>query len=225
MSKKYKPFDHLIKNSGPREKLIEYGAEVLKDNELLAIIFGTGYKKENVLELSARVLSDYGNKTILKARSVEDVMETAGLPPVKSCQLLAALELGRRLFTIDYSTFPTIRSPQDAYKIFQPMEDLKKETLEAIYLNPRNRIIHKETVSVGTLEKTFMDPAEIFEPAIACRAVTVIIAHNHPSGSCQPSAHDIEETKHIQQAGRILNKPLLDHLVIGKSKFQSIICK
>ena len=219
----YENLQERIKGSGPREKMLEYGPGSLKDNELLAIIFGTGTRDENVLELSGRVLADYGNKALLKTKSVGDVMETAGLPKVKSCQLLATLELGRRFFGKDYKDFPTIRSPEDAYKVFQPMENYKKETLEAIYLNPRNRVIHKDVISIGTLDETFMDPAEIFEPAIACRAIGIIIAHNHPSGDCQASDHDLENTKRIREAGEMLKRPLIDHLIIGKGKFTSII--
>lgn len=219
----YENLQARIKQTGPREKMLEHGATVLKDNELLAIIFGTGYGSENVLELSARVLADYGNKALLKAKNVGDVMETAGLPKVKSCQLLATLELGRRFFGKDYKDFPTIRSPEDAYKIFKPMENYKKETLEAIYLNPRNKVIHKDVISIGTVDETFMDPAEIFEPAVACRALGVIIAHNHPSGNTKPSEHDLENTKRLQKAGEILKRPLIDHLIIGKGNFYSII--
>jgi len=202
--------------------MIEYGPTVLKDYEHLAIIFGTGYKDENVLELSARVLNDYGDKAILKIKNIEEISEITGLPTVKACQLLALITLGQRFFSADYSDFPTIRSPEDAYKIFQPLENLKKETLEAIYLNARNRVIHKEIISIGTCNQTLIEPGEVYAPAIGCRAVAVIIAHNHPSGDCEPSVQDRENTKLLQKAGEILKKPLLDHLIIGKNKFKSL---
>ena len=206
----------------PREKMLEFGPSVLRDHELLAIIFNAGYGDENVLDLAQRVLQDYGAKAILKARHVGEVQETVGLPPVKSMQLLSMLELGKRFFSPEFGDFPTIRSPNDAFKCFQGMGNYKKETCEAIYLNAKNRVIHHETISMGSLDATPIEPAEVFEPAIAARALGVIIAHNHPSGDCTPSMLDVRQTKLLQEAGDILNRPLMDHLVIAGDGFKSV---
>lgn len=207
----------------PREKLNQFGASALKDYELLAIIFNTGYGEENVVELSQRVLRDYGSKALLKAKHIGEVQDTAGLPPHKSAQLLATLELGKRFFAPDFGEFPTIRSPEDAYRCFTKMAEYKKETCEAIYLNARNKVIHHEVISIGTTDGTALNPAEVFEPAVAARALGVIIAHNHPSGDTTPSENDVKQTKDLQRAGRILKKPLLDHLVVGRRGFTSIV--
>lgn len=223
MSVKYQSFENLIKHRGPREKMLEFGPTALKDYELLAVIFGTGYMDENVLELSQRVLADYGSKAILKAKSVGEVQETVGLPVVKSCQLLALLELGKRFFAPDFSDYPVIRLPADAYKIFKLMGKNKKEVLEGIYLNARNRVIHHEVISVGTITKTIMSPAEIFRPALKCNAVAVIIAHNHLAGDTTPSEDDLKNTLMLQKIGEQLECKLLDHLIIGKGKFRSIL--
>jgi len=212
-----------MKGLKPREKMTEFGPTVLKDYELLAIIFGTGYGDEKVMELSQRILKDYGSKAILKAKHVGDVQETVGLPPVKAMQLLSTLELGRRFFAPEFGDFPMIRSPEDAYKCFKKMDKYKKEVCEAIYLNAKNRVIHHEMISMGTLESTPLNVAEVFEPAISSRALGVIIAHNHPSGDCTPTEEDIQQTDLLQKAGEILGKPLLDHLIIGKKGFRSIL--
>lgn len=222
-AKNYIELEKLVNKYNPREKIIELGPTSLRDSELLSNIFITGYKGEDSLELSERILSDYGNKPILKIKSIQEIMETVGLPPVKACQLLSALELGKRFFSPEYGNFPTIRSPEDAYKCFTHMESYKKETLEAIYLNARNKVIYREVICIGTIEKTYMDPGEIFEPAIASRALGVIIAHNHPSGDWKPSEGDHEATQEIQKAGDILRRPLLDHLVIGEGGYHSLV--
>ena len=138
-------------------------------------------------------------------------------------QLLATLELGKRFFAPEFGEFPTIRSPEDAFKIFAKMANYKKEICEAIYLNAKNRVIHREVISMGNLESTPLDPAEVFEPAIAARALGVIIAHNHPSGDPTPSAEDREQTEILRRAGDILRKPLLDHLVVAGGEFVSIL--
>lgn len=207
----------------PREKLAAHSITALADHELLAIILGTGYKKEDVLTLSHRVLTSYGDKAILKIRTVQDVMDVTGLPQVKASQLLAALELGRRFFHPDFSDFPTIRSPDDAYQIFQPMEQYKKETIEAIYLNAAQKVIHRETIGIGAPDHITLHPASIFEPAVGCRALGVIIAHNHPSGDTKPSKADRAETKALCKAGDLLGIPLLDHLIIGKGGYTSML--
>jgi DNA repair protein RadC len=223
VSGEYRNLADFVEKMQPREKMEEFGPSALKDSELLAIIFGTGYLDENVLELSERVLRDYGAKAILKAKFVGEVQDTVGLPPVKSMQLLATLELGRRFFAPEFGEFPTIRSPEDAFKCFAKMANYKKEVCEAIYLNAKNRVIHREVISMGNLESTPLDPAEVFEPAIAARALGVIVAHNHPSGDPTPSAEDREQTEILRKAGDILRKPLLDHLVIAGGEFVSIL--
>jgi len=103
------------------------------------------------------------------------------------------------------------------------MTKYKKKVCEAIYLNTKNRVIHREMISMGTLESTPLDPAEVFEPAIAARALGVIIAHNHPSGDPTPSAENREQTEILRKAGDILRKSLLDHLVIANGKFVSVL--
>ena len=219
----YQNLAAFVEKMRPREKMAEFGPTALKDSELLAIIFGTGYRDERVLELAERVLRDYGSKAILKTKFVGEIQETVGLPPVKAMQILATLELGKRFFAPDFGDFPTIRSPEDAFKVFAKMKGYKKEVCEAIYLNAKNKVMHREVISMGNLESTPLDPAEVFEPAIACRALGVIVAHNHPSGDPTPSESDREQTKILQKAGEILRKPLLDHLIIGGDKFISIL--
>lgn len=223
-SKQYQNLEEFLPKIGLRERLAEFGPSSLKEYELLAVLFGTGYKGENVIELSRRVLADYGSKAILKARSQAEVMEITGLPNVKACQLLATLELGRRFFAPENLDFPTIRSPEDAAKIFEHLGAARRETVEAAYLSAQNKVMHREIIAIGSPFAAGIDVAEIFAPAIGLRAAGVILAHNHPTGELSVSPADLAATNEIQRAGELLRRPLLDHLIIGKNgEFRSIL--
>jgi DNA repair protein RadC len=206
----------------PREKLIESGVQALNLEELLAIILGTGYKKENVLELSKRIFKDYGSKTITGYSRVSDIMADFDLPKVKACQLLACFEIGRRVFSDKSIDIPTIRSPQDVWEFVSDMHNLKKEYLRGLYLNIKNQIIHDEIISIGTIDQSIAHPRDIFVPAIKYHAAAMIIVHNHPSGDATPSQADIELTKKIKDIGELLSIAVLDHIIITKSGYQSI---
>lgn len=206
----------------PREKLMQSGVQALTLDELLAIILGTGYKKENVLELSKRIFKDYGSKTITGYSRVSDVMADFDLPKVKACQLLACFEIGKRIFADKSIDIPTIRSPQDVWEFVSDMHNLKKEYLRGLYLNIKNQIIHDEIISIGTIDQSIAHPRDIFVPAIKYHAAAMIMVHNHPSGDATPSQADIELTKKIKDIGDLLSIAVLDHIIITKSGYQSI---
>lgn len=211
------PLDHQ-----PREKLINSGTQALNLEELLAIILGTGYKKENVLELSKRIFKDYGSKTITGYSRVSDVMSDFNLPKVKACQVLACFEIGRRVFADKSIDMPTIRSPQDVWDFVSDMHNLKKEYLRGLYLNIKNQIIHDEIISIGTIDQSIAHPRDIFVPAIKYHAAAMIIVHNHPSGDITPSQADINLTTSIKEAGELLSIAVLDHIIVTKSGYRSI---
>lgn len=218
---KYKIKD-LPVNEQPREKMIEMGPDVLSNAELIAVILGTGYKSEGVLELASRILSDYGSKAITKIRSVDRLMNELDIPKVKACQLISCFEIGRRFFMEETARMPTLRGPEDVYKYLgHDMIGLKKENFHCLCLNTRNKLIHNEVVSVGTLDASIVHPREVFGPAIEFNSAGVILVHNHPSGDPEPSKSDKDLTAQLIKAGRILGIEILDHVIIGRDRFFS----
>jgi DNA repair protein RadC len=206
----------------PREKLIRYGPDVLRIPELVSIILNTGYRDENVLELSHRIIKEYGSRAIASEKNVGRLMETLGIPPVKACQIIACFELGRRFFQEEPGKMPTIRGPEDVYIYLEDMRKLKKEQFRGLYLNARNKVIHDEVISIGTLTANLVHPREVFQPAIEYLACGVIVAHNHPSGDPEPSEDDLEITRKLASVGKTMDIELLDHIIIGRNKYVSL---
>jgi len=207
----------------PRERLIKQGPEALSLRELLSIVLNTGTTKEGVLEMADRIIRDYGEKSILSEKSASKLSKDMDIPIVKACQIVAVGELGRRIYEKNESGFSTIRNAKDVYEYLQDMRNLPKEHLRGLYLNSHNRIIRDEVISIGTINSNMIHPREVFRPAIESNAAAVVLAHNHPSGEASPSLEDIEITKQIVQAGKILGISLLDHVVITKDSFASIL--
>ncbi len=206
----------------PREKLTKYGPAALSVQELVAVILGTGTKKEDVLSMASRIIKDYGEKTLVGQTNAEAMAKDLDIPLVKSMQIVACAELGRRFFEKRTSGPQVIRTAKDVYDYLYDMRNLPKEHLRGIYLNPHHRIVHDEVISIGTINGNLIHPREVFKPAIEHGAAAVILAHNHPSGIVTPSQADIEITKHIIAVGKIIGIPVVDHVVIGKNKFISI---
>ncbi len=210
----------------PREKLIKNGPDALTDPELLAVVLNTGLRKKNyyedVLELSNRILKEYGSKAIISETNVEKLMGELEIPKVKACQIVACFELGKRFFKRDEEEI-YIRDSKDAYNYLKDkMANLKKEQFRGLHLNSRNKLIHDEIISLGTLTTNLVHPREVFQPAIQYSAAAIILAHNHPSGDPQPSEDDIKITKQIIEASKIINIEILDHIIIGKNEYLSL---
>jgi len=210
------------KEQRPREKLIKYGPDVLKNEELMAIILNIGYREETVMELSHRIIKEYGSKAIAQEKNVGRLMENLGIPPVKACQIVACFELGRRFFEEEPGRFPTIRSLEDAYRYLKGMKKLKKEQFRGLYLNTRNKIIHDEIISIGTLTANLVHLREVFQPAIEYLAAGIIIAHNHPSGDPSPSKDDLAVTRQMVEVGKTMAIEVLDHIIIGNERHVSL---
>ncbi len=208
----------------PREKLIEHGIEALTISELLAIILNTGYKGESVIVLAKRLLREYGSNGLKDLKDVGDVRKATGLPEVKACQLVACFQLGRIFFEKRESEIQSklIRSPQDIFDFFPDMQTIRKEQLRGVYLNARNKIIHSETISIGTITSNLVHPPEVFRPAMEFCAVGVIVVHNHPSGDPSSSDEDIAITQQLADAGKILGIKLIDHIIIAKNSWTSL---
>ncbi|MDP3962866.1 MAG: DNA repair protein RadC [bacterium] len=206
----------------PREKLIKHGPEILSIQELLAVILNTGSKSEGIMEMSSRIIREYGERSILAEKDPARLSSDLNIPIVKACQVIACGELGRRFYEKNSAGFTVIRTAKDAYEYLGDMRNLPKEHLRGLYLNSHNRIIHDEVVSIGTINTNIVHPREVFRPAIEYSAAAVVLAHNHPSGSAVPSAQDIDITDQLVRAGKILGINVLDHVIVTKDSFMSI---
>jgi DNA repair protein RadC len=206
----------------PREKMIQIGPENLSSAELLSIILSSGTKKEEVLNMANRILKEYGKNAIINEKNPKNIEKEFGLPIVKSCQIVACFELGRRFFKENKIGAITIRNAKQAFEHLKDMSKLNKEHFRGLYLNNHYKLIHSETISIGTLDASIIHPREVFKPALEHSASAIIIAHNHPSGNLKPSEEDIEVNQKLKEAGEILGINILDHLVISKNKFISL---
>lgn len=205
----------------PRERLIKHGPKTLSNTELLAIILRSGSKKENVIELSNRLLKENNIKSLSRKR-INYLKNNLGIGEVKACQIIACFELGRRLAAFKDKSKPMIHNAKDVVKIFMPdVSSLKKEHFKGIFLDSRKRLIKDETIFIGSLNASIIHPREIFQIALEEGAAAVILLHNHPSGDPKPSDDDIEITKQLVKAGDILGIEVLDHIIIGNKRYFS----
>lgn len=209
----------LPKIERPREKLEKYGPERLTNSELLAILLGTGTKGVNVVELSNKILKKFSGDGLPKA-SVKDLKNTFGLGSAKACEISACFELGRRLLQNKQTVL--LLSPQNVLDELKEYRDHKKEHLVALYLDSRAQEVAREVISIGTLNSNLIHPREVFEVAIKHSAAQLILVHNHPSGNSEPSLADIDITKDLFAAARILGIELIDHYIISSSGIRSI---
>jgi DNA repair protein RadC len=209
----------LPKVDRPREKLEKYGVEKLLDKELMAIILGAGIKGCNVIELSQKVLKDIF-KIGVNQITIKELLEIKGLGKTKAGQIISILELGRRLLKDKKAEL--IMSPKDVWDKMEDLKGSKKEHFVVFYLDTRNQIIKRETISIGTLNASLIHPREVFEPAILHSTAQIIIAHNHPSGITDPSDIDKEVTKRLVEAGKLLGIQVLDHIIVTKTSYLSL---
>ena len=207
----------------PRERFIQYGATSLSNQELLAILLRTGTKKESVIQLANRLLQYFEGLNLLKDASIEEMTAIKGIGTAKAVQVLAAIELGRRISNLKYNDRYVIRSPQDgANYVMNDMRFLTQEHFVCLFLNTKNHVIGKQTVFVGSLDSSIVHPREVFKEAIRRSSASVICLHNHPSGDPTPSREDIAITRTLREAGELVGISLLDHVIIGDGKYVSL---
>ncbi|WP_042342329.1 RadC family protein [Bacillus timonensis] len=207
----------------PRERLVTDGADSLSNHELLAILLRTGSKEESVIQLSNRLLHRFEGLRLLKDASVEEITSIKGIGTAKAVQIMAAVELGRRIGKLQYEDRYVIRSPEDGAKyVMEDMRFLTQEHFVCLYLNTKNQVIHRQTIFIGSLNASIVHPREVYKEAFRRSAASIICIHNHPSGDPAPSREDIEVTKRLVECGRIIGIELLDHLIIGEHKFVSL---
>ena len=207
----------------PREKMIAKGPAALSDAELLAILIGSGNLEETAVELTRRILASCANNlNTLGKMSIHDLCAVNGIGPAKAVTIAAALELGRRRTASELLERPVIQNSNDAYTLLHPtLADLPHEEFWALYLNQAHKVIEKSRISVGGLTATLADVRTILRKALLQRATSIIVAHNHPSGSPRPSAEDNQLTMRLQQAARTMSITLCDHLIVCDGAYYS----
>lgn len=206
----------------PREKLKEKGAKSLSNEELLAILLRTGTKEESVKDLSVRLIKQLNHFRDLNNISYLDLIKIKGIKEVKAITIMAAIELGRRLATPEELKKLKITNAESLYEHFRlKILDTKQEKLFAVFLNTKNEVINYETIFIGTQNKSLTHPREIFHAAIKNSAVKIILLHNHPTGDVTPSREDITFTNNMKELSILLEIPLIDHIIIGETKYFS----
>lgn len=206
---------------GPRQRLLKVGIVNLSNEELLALLLGTGTQKRGVLELSRYIINRYPLDK-LSALSISDLSALDGISQAKASAILAALEIGKRAVQKEKDGLPTIRKPEDVLLCLNGYKSYRKEHFWVIYLNARQQLLKSECVFIGTLDASLIHPREIYEPALRYLAASIIIVHNHPSGDSQPSKADLEVTQSIAKAGSIMGISLQDHLIITRDGYTSM---
>ncbi len=209
----------LAPENRPRERLQKEGAAALSPAELLAIILKSGTKKENILEISNRLIATHGLQN-LSACSLQQLQQQYGIGPARASQIIAVFELYKRISPINQKK--KISCAKEVAEIYLPKtQALQKEHFMAIYVDTKNNIIAQETITIGILNSSLIHPREIFYGAIKHLAHSVIVLHNHPSGDPEPSPEDLEITQILVKSGKLMGIPLLDHIILGKDSWWS----
>jgi len=212
----------LPKEERPRERLRKVGVDNLSLAELLALIIEKGKKGENVLTIAQNLISHFGNLENIKKASIEELQQVKGIGFATACKLRAAFKLGEKAQVSSTEYGQKIESPKDVFSLLKnDLGDKKKEHFKILSLDSRNKLISVDDVSIGTINANLVHPREIFKTAIQHLAVSIILAHNHPSGDPEPSEDDLEITKRVVEAGKIIGIDVLDHIIITKTKFFS----
>ena len=220
MSKSFTIHD-LPKEERPRERLVKFGEQALSAQELLQVILGRGIAGESVAITAQKLLSQFGSLQKLAEASINELSLVKGIGPAKAAQIKAVFEIGRRLST----QAPPYKSKEltDPKKVYQliksKLKNYHKEHFYIIPIDSRNWSIAE--VSIGSLNASIVHPREVFAEAIKNKAASVIFAHNHPSGDTEPSGEDLAITKRLAEAGKILGIEVVDHIIVGKSKYFS----
>ena len=213
----------LPRSDRPRERLRDLGAQALSSAELLAILLGSGAAGRTALEVGQTVLTESGGSLRrIAMRPVATLTTLAGVGAARAATIHAALELGRRMAAESREDGAPVRSPRDIVELFAPrLEDLPVEEFHVAVLDSQHRLERDIMVTRGILNSSLVHPREVFRQAIAERAAAIILVHNHPSGDPTPSADDRVVTEQLVAAGRLLDIPVHDHIVVGRGRYTS----
>src|SRR5215831_704868 len=213
-----KRIDQIPAADRPREKLLRKGARALSDQELLAILLGKGTPRIDVMTLAqklARVIDEKGLDI-----QCEDLTQFEGIGDAKSTLLLAAIEFARRRIKPEGIR---IETPADLLPQIRHYADRKQEHFLCATINGANEVINVRVVSIGLIDRSPVHPREVFADAISDRASAIIVAHNHPNGTLEPSTNDLDVTKQLKGAGEVVGISLLDHIIFNRSGYFSLL--
>jgi len=210
-------------NDQPREKLLHLGAKTLSEAELLAILMRAGTRNKSAVDVAKELMNQHENSiTSLAKLTVHELMKVKGIGEAKAISIAAALELGRRRVTENATQKKQIASSMDAYDLIHSrMRDLMHEEFWILLLDRRSKVISIEEIHVGGMSAMVVDPKIIFQKALERKASSLILAHNHPSGSPSPSMEDIRLTEKVKLAGGYIDIKVLDHIIIGEGAYYS----
>jgi len=207
----------------PREKLLKRGKQALTDAELIAILIGSGTQNATAVELSRKILATVDNNLSLLGRvTIKQLTSIKGIGQAKAITILSAIELGRRRQLSDAPLSQSIKQSQQAYDLVAPfLADLTHEEFWIITLNRKNVPIQYKCMTKGGFSGTIVDTRQVFYWAIQEQASSIILAHNHPSGTLKPSSEDIQITNRLVKAGQLMDIKVLDHLIITNAGYYS----
>ena len=207
----------------PREKLLQHGAAALGDNELVALILGSGRPRTSALGVANELLDAHGGLHGLVRSTADDLAQVGGVGVAKAAQLMAALELGRRTLAHAPRARVQLRTPRDAAAFLLPTFGSRPtEQFGVVLLDSRHRVVRTSIVAVGSLNSTSVQPREVYREAMLGAAAAIVVFHNHPSGDPTPSADDVELTRRLVAAGIVIGIDLVDHIVLGDVRYCSL---
>ena len=216
-----KPINRWAVEDRPREKLLQRGIGALTDAELIAILLSTGTKEYSAIDLGRNILTHTGGLQQLARSRVEELIKIKGIGKAKAVSLVAAFELGRRKAWREVQELQITQSDVAADYLIPLLSDFDQEVFHVLFLNRNNVLIAEKQIFKGGVSATVIDPKLVFKEAVNHLASSIIIAHNHPSGSLTPSRADIEITKKLSEGGKLFDIQLLDHLIVSGKGFYS----
>lgn len=213
---------NLSPDDRPREKLLQHGAHALGDNELVALVIGSGYRRNGALGVANELLARCGGLHGLVRSTCADLSRVAGIGQAKGAQMVAAVELGRRTLTRAPSARLQLLAPRDAATYLMPVfGSLPTEQVGVVLLDTKHRVMRTTIVAVGTLNGAGVVPRDVFREATQGSAASVVVFHNHPSGDPCPSPDDVRLTRRLAAAGALLGIELMDHIILGETRYCS----
>ena len=212
------------KEERPREKMLSSGRELLTNQELLAILVGSGTKKESSMAVAAKILGiDEKGIRFLASAGPEDFLRISGVGQAVACRIAAAVELSKRIAVAPAPEKICLTAPEDIANMFmEDMRHLYQEQFRILMLNAKGESMGRELITIGSLTQSLADSRDVFRPAVRKGAASIILVHNHPSGNPTPSELDVSVTKQLIEAGVVLGIRVLDHIVIGDGNFISM---
>ena len=214
----YRSIKEVPEDLRPREKLKRLGPKALSEEELLAVILGTGTRDRDVLTLSRDLIKEGWDK--LRRMSLEELRSLKGLGDVKALQIKALIEISERIRRPSGGT--RILDPETAYQFLRDRLNTPRETLIALYLDLSHRVVGEEVIAVGSANRVFVQPKDVLLKAVETAAYGVIVAHNHPQGLPEPSKEDLEFTRRLREACSLLGFELIDHLIVSEEGYVSL---